>query len=102
LIAYSFIAPNFFGFAVFTLIPMVFSMVLSLMKWNGAGNMEFAGLDNFSRLFSDKAFIKALINTTVYTIDSLVSPLATASICVAIFHVPIFIIAILPFWNRSR
>lgn len=35
LVAYSFIAPNFIGFAVFTLVPMLFSFVLSLMEWDG-------------------------------------------------------------------
>ena len=29
LIAYSFIAPNFIGFCVFTLVPMVFAMALA-------------------------------------------------------------------------
>ena len=30
LIAYSFIAPNFIGFCVFTLVPMVFAIALAL------------------------------------------------------------------------
>lgn len=73
LIAYSFIAPNFIGFAVFTLAPMAFSLVLALMKWNGVGSMQFVGLNNFIRLTKDSAFVKALSNTTVYTL--LVVPL---------------------------
>lgn len=68
LIAYSFIAPNFIGFAVFTLVPMVFSMVLSLVKWNGVGPMQYVGLANFTRLIKDATFARALTNTTVYTL----------------------------------
>ena len=30
LIAYSFLAPNFIGFVIFTLVPVVFSFVLAL------------------------------------------------------------------------
>lgn len=67
LIAYSYIAPNFIGFAVFTLVPLVFALALSFMNWDGANSISFAGLDNFRRLFRDKVFIKALINTLVYT-----------------------------------
>jgi multiple sugar transport system permease protein len=67
LIAYSFIAPNFLGFAVFTLVPMIFSLVLSFMKWKGVGAMQFVGIDNFTRLFRDEIFIRALVNTVVYT-----------------------------------
>ena len=35
LIAYSFLAPNFIGFLVFTMIPVVFSVALSFMDWGG-------------------------------------------------------------------
>ena len=67
LVAYSFILPNFLGFAVFTLVPMVFSLVLSLAEWKGVGTVRFIGLANFTRLFGDEAFMRALINTVVYT-----------------------------------
>ena len=35
LIGYTFILPNFLGFAIFILIPVVFTLVLSVMKWDG-------------------------------------------------------------------
>ena len=47
LVGMSFILPNFIGFAVFVLIPVVFSFVLSFMEWDGFTEMKFAGLDNF-------------------------------------------------------
>lgn len=68
LIAYSFIAPNFIGFAIFTLIPLVFGLVLSFMQWDGAHPPEFVGLDNFIRLFGDRSFRIALMNTFIYTL----------------------------------
>ena len=67
LIAYSFIAPNFIGFLVFTLGPILFAFALSLMEWNGMGTPKFVGIDNFARLFSDKRFITAFWNTIVFT-----------------------------------
>lgn len=68
LIAYSFIAPNFIGFAVFTLIPVVFAIVLAFMKWDGVNAMQFIGIENFTRLFSDKNFIEAFWHTIVYVV----------------------------------
>ncbi|MDR1703173.1 MAG: sugar ABC transporter permease [Clostridiales bacterium] len=68
LIAYSFIAPNFIGFAVFTLAPLCFALALSLMKWDSANPIEFVGFDNYIRLTSDKQFLRALSNTAVYTV----------------------------------
>lgn len=70
LVAYSFIAPNFFGFAVFTLGPIIFAFALAFMHWDGANPIQFAGLDNFFKLFHDKAFIAALWNTIIYTVFS--------------------------------
>ncbi len=68
LVAYSFIAPNFIGFAVFTLVPMVYAFVLAFVKWDGANPMEYVGLRNFSRLLQDSTFHKAFWNTIIYTI----------------------------------
>lgn len=67
-VAYSFIAPNFVGFAVFTLGPILFAFALAFMNWDGSNEMTFAGLRNFWRLFSDDVFQTALWNTLVYTV----------------------------------
>ena len=34
LIAYSFLAPNFLGFAIFTLVPVLCAVALSFFEWN--------------------------------------------------------------------
>jgi multiple sugar transport system permease protein len=78
LIAYSFIAPNFIGFAVFTLGPILFAFALAFMHWDGSNPITFAGLDHFWRLFEDKAFIDALWNTIVFTVVSVPATLACA------------------------
>ena len=67
LVAYSFIAPNFLGFAIFTLGPILFAFALAFMHWDGSNPIEFAGLDNFWRLWGDRAFITAFWNTIIYT-----------------------------------
>ena len=73
LIAYSFLAPNFIGFVVFTLIPVIFSFALAFMDWGGGANITFVGLDNFRYIFKDFSFTKsnlgiALKNTVFYTL----------------------------------
>lgn len=67
LVAYSFIAPNFIGFAVFTLGPILFAFVLAFLHWDGSNEITFAGLTNFWKLFNDSAFITAFWNTIIYT-----------------------------------
>lgn len=70
LVAYSFIAPNFIGFAVFTLIPIVFAFLLAFMEWDGSNPMQFVGIKNFSDLAGDQFFKAALKNTIVYCIGT--------------------------------
>ena len=78
LIAYSFIAPNFIGFAVFTLVPIVFAFVLAFAKWDGNNAMEFVGLNNFFRAFTNDRFIASFKNTIVYCIGTVPLTLAAA------------------------
>ncbi len=67
LIAYSFIAPNFIGFCVITLVPMFFALVLAFFEWDGVHQMQFLGFGNFRRLFQDRMFKAAFVNTIVYS-----------------------------------
>jgi multiple sugar transport system permease protein len=67
LVAYSFIAPNFIGFAVFTLGPILFAFALAFMHWDGSNPIQFAGLANFWKLFSDRVFQSAFWNTIIFT-----------------------------------
>jgi len=77
LIAYSFILPNLLGFALFTLVPVVFSLALALMNWDGANEVTWAGLDNFKKLFDDTTFRISLFNTFYYVIGTV--PLTMAA-----------------------
>ena len=70
LVAYSFIAPNFIGFAVFTLIPIVFAFALAFMEWDGSNAISFVGVDNFMKLPTDTFFVAALKNTMIYVVGT--------------------------------
>ncbi|NRY60239.1 carbohydrate ABC transporter permease [Clostridium beijerinckii] len=83
LIAYSFILPNFLGFAIFTLIPMIFAFALAFLNWDGSNPITFAGLDNFKHLFKDSTFKISIINTIYYSIGTVPLTLA-ASLGIAI------------------
>lgn len=83
LVAYSFIAPNFIGFAVFTLIPIVFAFALAFMKWDGSNAITFVGLKNFLKLTDDTFFLAALKNTIIYVIGTVPLTMA-ASLALAI------------------
>jgi len=79
---YLFISPFYVGFIIFQLLPIAFSIYLSLATWNGGSTMAFAGLDNFRTLFADPkfwdAFRVSLIITVVCTILGTIGALALA------------------------
>lgn len=68
LTAYSFIAPNFIGFCVFTLVPVVCAIALAFCSWDGVNPIQFVGLQNFADLLSDSTFKAAFVNTIVYSV----------------------------------
>ena len=75
LIAYSFLAPNFLGFLIITMLPVIFTVVLSCLTWNGGvlENMRWAGLGNFQEIFKKFNFTRSdlgitLKNTVFYTL----------------------------------
>lgn len=78
LVGMSFILPNFIGFAVFVLIPVVFSFVLSFMEWDGFTEMKFAGLDNFFAIFGDRVFKASLTQTLQYSFFTVILSMAAA------------------------
>ncbi|MBE2184358.1 MAG: sugar ABC transporter permease [Anaerolineae bacterium] len=70
------IAPNTIGLLVFFGIPVLVAFGLSFFEWNGIRAPEFTGLDNFTRIFRDPLFGRALANTL--TLALLVVPLNMA------------------------
>ncbi len=78
LVGLSFILPNFIGFTVFILVPVIFSFVLSVMKWDGFTAMEFVGLQNFVNIFNDRVFRAALRLTIVFSVFTVIFSMIAA------------------------
>ena len=68
LVAYSFIAPNFIGFAIFTLGQIILAFIIAFTDWDGNNAMTFVGLQNFRTIFTDDRFMSSLKNTLVYSV----------------------------------
>jgi len=67
LIGWSFILPNFLGFALLTLVPIVILFYMSFTNWNVFGKADWIGLANFQRLIGDGSFRISVINTLYYS-----------------------------------
>lgn len=64
---YIYISPWILGFIIFTLYPIVYSMILVFTNADNTGIGTFIGLDNFIKAFTEDAlFVKSLLNTIFY------------------------------------
>jgi len=63
LLPYLLVSPYLVFVSVFVLFPVLFCLFLTFHKWNIIAPMQFAGTDNYSRLFQDRLFWKAIGNT---------------------------------------
>jgi multiple sugar transport system permease protein len=61
--AYLFVAAPVIGFLVFTLAPTLYSLYGSFTNWNGLGQMNFIGIQNYIDLLTDESFHKTMYNT---------------------------------------
>lgn len=65
--AYVFLLPNFIGFLLFTFIPVIMSLWLSLVSWDGFNEKTFVGLENFRTIWGNETFRISLKNTLLYS-----------------------------------
>lgn len=92
-IGMAFILPSFIGFLVFTLIPVIISLVLSFCDWNfmsGFEGIKFTGLQNYIKLFSDEWFINSYKNNIIFTIVTVPTLIALGLVVATILNKYIF------------
>lgn len=65
---YLFILPNFIGFMVFTLIPIIMGFAISFTNYNGFKQRDFVGIQNYLNMFKDDYFRVSAMNNLVYAI----------------------------------
>ena len=73
-ISLAFLAPALLICIVFVIYPVVDTVELSFKKWNGMfGAQElFIGLENYQKIFSDKLFWNAMLNSVYFMIGGFV------------------------------
>ncbi|RCS75558.1 sugar ABC transporter permease [Brachybacterium alimentarium] len=74
------VAPYFLLFAVFSAIPIAFTMFLAFTNWRGIGSWDMVGFTNFEYLLHDPLFWKSLKNTLILWVMSTVPCLTLATL----------------------
>lgn len=68
ILPYLLVSPYLLHLILFIAFPVVFSILLTFHKWNIISPMEYVEVDNFIRLFNDRMFWKAIVNTFVFLV----------------------------------
>ena len=63
MLPYLLVSPYLLFVIVFVVFPVLFCFFLTFNKWNIIAPMHFIGFNNYSRLFHDRLFWKAIVNT---------------------------------------
>ncbi|MCS3842346.1 carbohydrate ABC transporter permease [Microbacterium sp. AK031] len=67
--ALGFATPALVGLALFTIVPVGLSIVMSVFDWPAFGDRNFNGADNYVKLFTDSPdFWPALRNSAIFTL----------------------------------
>ena len=66
-----FVTPALLLFTIFFLIPLALSIYFSFTNYDGWKTMDFQGLKNYQKLFTDIEFYNALKRTAIFTIVNL-------------------------------
>jgi multiple sugar transport system permease protein len=68
LVGYAFVVLPLGFFFLFFIFPMVYAFYISRYDWGVLGKIEFLGFQNYSDLYHDELFRRALRNVLVYTV----------------------------------
>jgi len=73
---YYFLLPALFFIGVFLIYPAVYTFFISFTSWSGINTPRWVGLNNYKYIFENPAFWVSLKNTIIWSVASLVFPVA--------------------------
>lgn len=79
-----FLLPSLSGLILFSVIPILSSLGLTLFEWDLLTPAEFIGVGNFTRMLTDESFWKALWHT-LYFIAGYIPLVMVSALVVAVF-----------------
>src|SRR5919205_1524044 len=77
-LAWIFLAPTILGMGLFTLVPIVASVVLAFFRWDIISAPSFVGFDNFSEVVQDPTVRVSFLNTIVFVVVAVALQLGLA------------------------
>lgn len=74
-------------YSIIVILPLINSFYYSFTDWNGFGqDYNWIGFDNFTKIFRDKLFSNAIINTLIWMAAAVVLPVGGGLSLALLFH----------------
>ncbi|MET8848714.1 sugar ABC transporter permease [Amycolatopsis sp. NPDC004625] len=86
LAAYAFLSPWFLGIFGFVLLPMAYSLYLSLTKFDLLSSPQWVGFENYLAMWQDEKFLHSVKVTLTYVFFSVPLKLAAALVVAAVLN----------------
>jgi multiple sugar transport system permease protein/raffinose/stachyose/melibiose transport system permease protein len=83
---YRFVLPAFIIYISVLIVPVIFSVALGFFQWKGYGPMNFIGLGNYTRMFSDPVFHIGLRNNLMIVLISVFGQIPLGMVLAYILH----------------
>lgn len=86
-----FLSPTLLVIGLFTVVPMIMTIVISFHRWSmftPITDMDFVGFDNYARLLNDSARVQAIANTGVYVLLSVLITVPLAFLIAMLLYFP--------------
>lgn len=81
-----FVAPAVLLAAVVLYLPFLYTTYISLTEYNGLGDPEFVGFDNYVDMFSDPGLLQSLLNTLYWVGGTLILPVGLGLLIAVLSH----------------
>lgn len=82
-----FVIPYFVTFLLFSLYPVIYTLIISLKKWDGMSvNQTFVGVKNYVTLIHDALFYQSIVNTLIMWICGVVPQMVFALLLAVLFN----------------
>jgi ABC-type sugar transport system permease subunit len=72
--ARGFVAPGVILVAVLLYLPLLWTVYLSFTHYDGLGDPQWVGLDNYVEMFTDPGFVGSALNTLLWVVGTLIVP----------------------------
>lgn len=72
--AWAFMGPGVAVVVLALYIPVIYTVYLSFTEYDGLGDPEWIGIDNYVEMFQDPAILLSIVNTLAWVLGTLIVP----------------------------